>query len=76
MRILILATDYPGFLTQFYARNPGLDARSFAEQSRVLDDALFNVSEFYVENLRLLGHEAVCLHPNNVFLQGAWAREH
>jgi spore maturation protein CgeB len=76
MRILMLATDYPGFLAQFYTRNPGLDARSFVEQSRALDDAFFNVSEFYIENLRRLGHEAVCLHPNNVFLQRAWAREH
>lgn len=76
MRFLIINTDYPDFLRQLYARNPGLEHRPYQEQLKVRNDSLFGVSDFYPRNLRLLGHEAEEVHVNNTFLQRAWASEH
>ncbi len=76
MKILILNTDYPGFLQAFYGEHPGLARQSYAEQMRARMETLFGVADFYSRNLRLLGHEAIDIHANNPHMQGAWAREH
>jgi len=76
MRILVLSTDYPSFLTQLYARNRGLADASFAEQTRVREDALFAVETFYAAQFARLGHVSGVRHANNFHMQAAWAREH
>jgi hypothetical protein len=75
VRFLILNTDYPEFLAWLYARNPGLEARSYDEQLGVRMETCFGVADFYSSNLRRLGHEAWDIHANNQRLQSAWARE-
>lgn len=76
MRILIVNTDYPEFLSDLYGREPGLASRSYDDQLRARYDSLFSVADFYSRNLRALGHEARELYINNGPLQRAWAREH
>lgn len=76
MRILILNTDYTGFLRSLHAEHDGLAERSYEEQLRVRNETLFGVADFYSSNLRALGHDAHELHANNESLQRAWAREH
>lgn len=76
MRILIAATDYQSFIKQLYERSPNLETASFEEQSRVRENALFGAAGFYAQNLVALGHVAAVSHPNNFFLQAAWARQH
>ena len=75
MRFLILNTDYPEFLSQFYSSHPGLENQSYEEQMRVRNESLFGVADFYSSNLRKLGHEAWDIHANNEFMQKMWARE-
>jgi hypothetical protein len=76
MRFLILNTDYPAFLSDLYAENPGLSERSYGEQLETRMDTLFGVADFYSFNLRALGHDADEILVNNAHLQRAWASEH
>jgi len=76
MRILIVDTDYPSFLSWLYAQNPGLRHKSYEEQMQVRLESLFACELFYASNLRKLGHEAHQVFFNNEALQTAWAREH
>jgi spore maturation protein CgeB len=75
VRFLILNTDYPAFLTDLYARNPGLDERSYREQLEFRMQTLFGVADFYSFNLRALGHDAHDILMNNEPLQRSWALE-
>jgi spore maturation protein CgeB len=76
VRILILNYDYPEFLTWLYAAQPGLENLSFDEQRRVRMDSMFGVADFYSRHLEREGHEALEIHVNNPFIQGAWLRDH
>lgn len=76
MRLLILNTDYPEFLSRLYSSHPGLENQPYEEQMRVRNESLFGVADFYSSNLRKLGHEAWDIHANNEFMQKMWAREH
>jgi spore maturation protein CgeB len=76
MRILILATDYPRFLTRLYGQNPGLETASYAEQARLREASLFGAAAFYALNFIRHGHVAQVVYPNNFLMQSAWAREH
>src|SRR5689334_9037645 len=76
MKILILNTDYPEFLADLYAENPGLEDRPYSEQVRVRYESLFGVADFYSSALRDLGHDARDIFVNNEAMQAAWAREH
>jgi hypothetical protein len=76
MRFVIFNRDYPAFLRDLYLSRPGLQAASYAEQLAVRNHSLFGVADFYSENFKAHGHEAVELHLNNPWLQYAWAREH
>jgi len=76
MRIAILNTDYPRFLSELYASQPGLDRGTYEEQLEARNRSLFAVADFYSSALRKLGHEAVEFHLNNEPLQRAWGREH
>ena len=76
MRLLLLSTDYADFLTWFFAQNPGLETKSYAEQARTRAQSLFGLVDFYSKNLQRLGHEAWEIDVNNEHMQRAWAREH
>lgn len=76
MRILIVNTDYPGFLERLYAGSPGLERASFAEQDRVRNETLFGETDSYSLGFRQHGADAWEVHANNPLLQTAWAKEH
>jgi spore maturation protein CgeB len=76
VRVLVVDTYYPAFLAAHYAANPGLEHRSYEEQSSALMARRFGTSDAYSYHLRQLGHEAVEIVANCDSLQLAWAREH
>lgn len=75
MRILLLDTYYPRFLSTHYEREEGLASQPFAEQRKRLLDQVFGTSDFYSRHLKAMGHEAQDLVVNCKPLQRAWARE-
>ena len=75
MKILILNTDYSGFLTWLYKTNPGLEGSRYDRQMAVRNDTLFGVSDAYSRAFRALGHDSREIHVNNGRMQAAWARE-
>jgi hypothetical protein len=76
MRILILNSDYPRFLTWLYSKQSGLENASYASQLLARNASLFGVADFYSKAFEALGHSAAEIHVNNRWLQSAWAREH
>ncbi len=76
MRIAILNTDYPSFLRELYADQPGLERASYDVQMAARNRSLFAVADFYSRALKNLGHQAAEFHLNNEPLQRAWGREH
>lgn len=76
MRVIVVDTCYPGFLTAHYAAAPGLERRSYDEQWRALMARGFGTSDAYSYHLRELGHDAVEIVANCEALQLAWARDH
>jgi spore maturation protein CgeB len=76
MKILIVDTCYPAFLTSHYAEHPELAQRPYAEQWRSLMDTFFGTADSYSFHLRALGHEADEVVANCRPLQHAWATEH
>jgi len=75
VKVAILDTYYPGFLTAFYENQPGLEKENYEGQRQRLIDACFGTSDFYSRHLNALGCEAVDLIANAVPLQFAWAIE-
>ena len=75
MRVLILDTNYPAFMAQFWGENPELEARSYARNWRVLMDECFGTADYYSHNLAQIGVEAQEVIANDFTLQGLWARE-
>jgi hypothetical protein len=75
MRIALLDTYYPRFLTAYYAANPALAGQSYEQQRRALLDQAFGTADFYSRHLRELGHEAEDLIVNCTPLQSTWAHE-
>ena len=76
MRVLVVDTYYPAFLTSHYSRSPGLAGQSYDEQWQALTSTFFGVGDAYSHNLAELGHEAHEVVVNCEPLQSAWAREH
>jgi spore maturation protein CgeB len=75
MRVLIIDTCYPAFLTSHYAQRPGLADVSYEGQWQALMDRFFGTSDAYSHFLGKLGHSAHELVVNCQPLQQAWARE-
>jgi hypothetical protein len=75
MRVLVVDTYYPSFLSTHYREHPGLEKRSYDEQLRALMGRFFGTSDAYSRNLRGLGHDAWEVVPNCAPLQAAWLRE-
>lgn len=75
MKFLIINTDYVKFINDIYKDNPGLLDKNYDEQLRFRYDTLFGTSDFYSKNLISIGHQAIDVFPNNVYLQKQWAKE-
>jgi hypothetical protein len=76
MRVLIVDTCYPPFLSFHYERNPSLRKAPYATQWRALMDTFFGTADSYSYYLRELGHDACEVIANCEPLQMAWASEH
>jgi hypothetical protein len=76
LRILVLDSYYPAFLSSHYAERPGLAEASYDVQWRALMDRFFGTCDAYSHYLRELGHEAQEIVVNCEPLQRAWALEH
>ncbi|MBF0166096.1 MAG: glycosyltransferase [Alphaproteobacteria bacterium] len=76
MRILIVNTDYPAFLSQFYLGRPELKSSSYDMQMRARNESLFGTADFYSRAFTSIGCQAWEVHANNELMQVAWAREH
>jgi spore maturation protein CgeB len=76
VKFVIANTDYSQFLGELYAGRPALSEQPFEEQLRVRYATRFGVADFYSRNLRAIGHEALDVYANNVYMQGMWAKEH
>ncbi|HZI20721.1 MAG TPA: glycosyltransferase [Pyrinomonadaceae bacterium] len=75
MRIQRITTNYPGFLRQFYAKRPGLDAEPFSVQHAALMEQASGWADFWSVALGKLGYEADEVVSNVEPMQRAWARE-
>ena len=75
MKIAILDTYYPRFITEHYRQRPSLPDQNYVNQRESLLGCVFGTADFYSTNLRQLGHEAHDLIVNCAPLQTAWARE-
>ena len=76
MRILVLDTYYPAFLSSHYDGRPDLAEAPYDVQWRALMDRFFGTSDAYSHYLGGLGHEAQEIVVNCEPLQRAWALEH
>lgn len=74
MRIVIINTDYPEFLSSFYEEKQSI-TQGYEEQLNARNNSLFGVANYYSKNFRDLGHEAWELHINNEIMQKKWAVE-
>jgi spore maturation protein CgeB len=76
LKLMILSTDYPEFLSWLYSQHPRLEREPYEHQARVRRESLFGTADFYSSNLRKLGYEVWDIHVNNEFMQKAWANEY
>jgi len=75
LRILIVDTYYPAFLTAHYAKHDRLAGAPYEEQWQNLMATSFGTADSYSHNLARLGHAAHEIVANCEPLQAAWARE-
>lgn len=74
MKILIVDTYYPAFLTRFYEQQRNLAAADYPTQLQALLNSCFGTSDFYSRHLNALGCDAQDLVVNCVPLQRVWAQ--
>lgn len=75
MKILLLDTFYPKFLSEIYSTNTNLSDATYEVQRNVLLDQCFGTSDFYSRHLNSLGCEAQNLIANCIPSQSTWAHE-
>lgn len=75
MKIAILDTYYPAFLSSFY-RATSSKKLSYNSQLNALINECFGTSDFYSFHLNALGWQSYDLIVNCIDLQAQWAREH
>lgn len=76
MKVLVIDTDYPRFLCDLYKEHQGLKEASYDTQMKVRADSLFGIANYYADNLRKLGYNALSVYANNEYMQKAWATKH
>jgi len=76
MRVLIVNTDYPAFMSKSYGQTR--DSRTLRSTGRRTSDSrrCSACADFYSQALRGMGHEARDVILNLEPAQKAWAREH
>lgn len=75
-RFVKVTRHYPGYLIDYYSRNPDIHKLSYQQQyDHMMADA-FGWDDFYAKNLRKTGVDAYEIVANADPLQSAWAREH
>jgi len=75
MRILIVNTDYQGYLDSLYGQRPDLASASYGRQLEARIQGLFGAADYYSHGFRAHGAEAWEIHANNLPMQLAWAGE-
>ena len=75
MKFFIINDDYDAFIKDEYNANPNLKFKKFEDQLTHRYNTLFGVSDFYSKNLIKLGHDAVDIITNNIYMQKKWAKE-
>ena len=75
MRYLIINTDYPAFLSWFYAQHKDLSDCTYLTQLDLHRETLFGVSGIYSKYLKQLDHESTEIHANNPIFQSTWCKE-
>ena len=75
LRIMIVDTYYPQFLTAFFRRQPELRSKPYEDQHKPLMAQGFGLGGSYGLNLRGLGHEVEVVIANCEPLQLQWAAE-
>ena len=75
MRYLIINTDYPAFLSWFYAQHKDLADCTYLAQLDLHKKTLFGVSGIYSKYLKQLGHQSTEIHANNPIFQSTWCKE-
>jgi hypothetical protein len=76
LRFVLVDHAYGEFLDWLYRdADTSLSRRAFGDQRQVYFNTLFATSDFYVQALRSLGHEAEQLVVNCDLMQRAWERE-
>lgn len=75
MRILLVQTNYQGFLTKFYRDNADWPNLNFQAISNLKNETLFGSANFYSKSLARLGHLAKEIVADDMNLQLKWAKE-
>jgi spore maturation protein CgeB len=75
LKLLLLWSFYPEYLTNFYATNVGAAELPYAEQMRLLLDDNFGWPPAVARRIAELGDEVFIVVSNAKPLQQAWARE-
>src|SRR5687767_5770415 len=75
MRVAVVDTYYPAFLTDFHARRPELARRPYRARHEALLAEFFGTAGAIADALEQSGHAAAPLVANDERLQLAWLRE-
>ena len=75
MRLIRLCTNYPTYLSGFYASRPGLARTSYAAQHAALMDDCFGWADFWTQHLATLGYTVWEPVANAEPQQKTWAKE-
>lgn len=75
MKFVNITTFYPGYLNQFYAKHPGLENKSYAQQKEILDYDAFGWADFWFHALTPMGYEVLEITANAESMQRVWALE-
>lgn len=75
MKILLIDTYYPAFLSDFWKNNSKLEKANYKIQLKALLNQYFGTSDFYSKNLIKLGYQAEDVIANDEILQRQWAKE-
>ena len=75
MKIVLLDTYYPRFLSSCYGAYSDLVNKSYEQQINFLLDQFFGTSNSYSRNLKKIGCDVQDLIVNCLPLQNAWAKE-
>jgi hypothetical protein len=76
LRVLVVDTCYPAFLTAHYAARPELASQAYRSQWSALMGTFFGTADAYSHYLGLAGHAGHEVVVNCPPLQAAWAAEH